>query len=220
MSYIQDVPKVMQISAFMSNSKCPELVRRFFDQVLKTVTEMMKKVDDFVKSEEAYKSTELPRGEFPEKGKEHCTGEISHPVRHMEVVNKGRIIIITSTTRTIINRMSPPSKQPENGHCTNDCNQLKRQLEAALEFEKLNHLIKDIRQRGSTKGRQPGNNNGKGKVINMCEGYLSKHYFDNLPPSVKARLAPTQTELVGFYGEQLIPMGKVELEVAFGSEGL
>ncbi|GJS80369.1 hypothetical protein Tco_0730250 [Tanacetum coccineum] len=106
----------------------------------------------------------------------------------------------------------------ENGHCTNDCNQLKRQLEAALEFEKLNHLIKDIRQRGSTKGRQPGNNNGKGKVINMCEGYLSKHYFDNLPPSVKARLAPTQTELVGFYGEQLIPMGKVELEVAFGSE--
>ncbi|GJS29268.1 hypothetical protein Tco_0489888, partial [Tanacetum coccineum] len=79
MSYIQDVPKVMQISAFMSNSKCPELVRRFFDQVPKIVTEMMKKVDDFVKSEEAYKSTELPRGEFPEKGKEHCTGEISHP---------------------------------------------------------------------------------------------------------------------------------------------
>ncbi|GJT85221.1 hypothetical protein Tco_1066938 [Tanacetum coccineum] len=58
----------MQISAFMSNSKCPELARRFSDQVPKTVTEMMKKVDDFLKSEEAYKSTELPRGEFPEKG--------------------------------------------------------------------------------------------------------------------------------------------------------
>ncbi|GJT86327.1 reverse transcriptase domain-containing protein [Tanacetum coccineum] len=68
MSYIPDVPIVMQISSFMSNSKCPELARRFSDQVPKTVTEMMKRVDDFVKSEEAFKNTELPKGEFPEKG--------------------------------------------------------------------------------------------------------------------------------------------------------
>ncbi|GJV06751.1 hypothetical protein Tco_1344407 [Tanacetum coccineum] len=52
----------------MSNSKCPELARRFSDQVPKTVTEMMKRVDDFVKSEEAFKITELPRWEFSDKG--------------------------------------------------------------------------------------------------------------------------------------------------------
>ncbi|GJS55092.1 reverse transcriptase domain-containing protein [Tanacetum coccineum] len=68
MSYIPDVPIVMQISSFMSNSKCPELARRFSDQVPKTVTEMMKRVDDFVKSEEAFKNIKLPKGEFPEKG--------------------------------------------------------------------------------------------------------------------------------------------------------
>ncbi|GKA83832.1 hypothetical protein Tco_0805427 [Tanacetum coccineum] len=68
MSYIPDVLIVMQISSFMSNSKCPELARRFSDQVPKTVTEMMKREDDFVKSEEVFKNTELPRGEFPEKG--------------------------------------------------------------------------------------------------------------------------------------------------------
>ncbi|GKA40791.1 reverse transcriptase domain-containing protein [Tanacetum coccineum] len=68
MGYIQGVPEVMQISAFMSNSKCPELARRFADQVPQTVTEMMKRVDDFVKSEEAYKSTELPKGEHPKRG--------------------------------------------------------------------------------------------------------------------------------------------------------
>ncbi|GJW47530.1 hypothetical protein Tco_0079176 [Tanacetum coccineum] len=66
-SYIQGVPKVMQISTFMSNSKCPELVRRISDQVPKTVTKMMRWVDDFVKSEEAYKITELSRGEYPER---------------------------------------------------------------------------------------------------------------------------------------------------------
>ncbi|GKF64619.1 reverse transcriptase domain-containing protein, partial [Tanacetum coccineum] len=67
MGYIQGVPDVMQISAFMSNAKCPELARRFADQVPQTITEMMKRVDDFVKSEEAYKNTELPKGEHAEK---------------------------------------------------------------------------------------------------------------------------------------------------------
>nr|GEX70027.1 reverse transcriptase domain-containing protein [Tanacetum cinerariifolium] len=67
MSYIPDVSVVMQISAFMSKSKYPELARRFSDQVPQTVTEMMRRVDDFVKSEEVFKNTELPKGEHPEK---------------------------------------------------------------------------------------------------------------------------------------------------------
>ncbi|GKG55997.1 hypothetical protein Tco_0577072, partial [Tanacetum coccineum] len=58
----------MQISAFMSNSMCPELARRFADQVPQTMTEMMKWVDDFVKSKKAYKSTDFPNGEHPERG--------------------------------------------------------------------------------------------------------------------------------------------------------
>ncbi|GJZ97950.1 hypothetical protein Tco_0670403 [Tanacetum coccineum] len=49
---------------------------------------------------------------------------------------------------------------------------------------------------------------------------MFEHCFDNLPPSVKARLTQTHTELVRFFGEQLIPMGKIELSVMFESEGL
>ncbi|GJT47841.1 hypothetical protein Tco_0973998 [Tanacetum coccineum] len=50
---------------------------------------------------------------------------------------------------------------------------------------------------------------------------MFEHCFDNLPSSVKARLTLTQPELVGFSREQqLIPIGKVKLEVAFGSEGI
>ncbi|GKA68630.1 reverse transcriptase domain-containing protein [Tanacetum coccineum] len=154
------------------------------------------------------------------------------------------------------------------------------QLEAALESRKLSHLVKDVRQRGNNRGRKPGNDNGKGKVINMMwergeygkrksrrskeenwmnvsitfpsmpaddvsdepliievevEGYLVrrvfvdqgaavqvmfKHYFDRLSSSFKACLTPTQTELEGFSGEQLVPIGKVELQVTFESEGL
>nr|GEW71250.1 hypothetical protein [Tanacetum cinerariifolium] len=197
MSYIPDVPVVMQISAFMSNSKYPELARRFSDQVPQTVAEIMRKVDDFVKSEEVFKNTELPKGEHPER----------------------------------------PA------------------LKIALESEKLNHLIKDMRQRGGDRGRQTGNNNGRRKVINMVRQsnnglkrkslYKQSEEWMDVPitfPPVstddvsdgpltveaevegywirRARLAPTQTELVRFSGEQLIPIGKIELKVCFGEGGL
>ncbi|GKE35200.1 hypothetical protein Tco_1454522 [Tanacetum coccineum] len=86
----------------------------------------------------------------------------------------------------------------EKGHYTNDCYQLKRQLEAALESGKLNHLVKD------------------GATVQV----MFEHCFCNLPTTVQSRLMQTHTELVGFSGEQLLPMGKIELEVMFGSEGL
>nr|GEV98039.1 reverse transcriptase domain-containing protein [Tanacetum cinerariifolium] len=49
---------------------------------------------------------------------------------------------------------------------------------------------------------------------------MFEHCFDNLSPDIKARLAPTQTELVGFSGEQLIPIRKIELKVCFRERGL
>nr|GEY45438.1 hypothetical protein [Tanacetum cinerariifolium] len=49
---------------------------------------------------------------------------------------------------------------------------------------------------------------------------MFEHYFENLSPAIKARLKETQTDLVGFVEEATKPLGKIELEVCFGSEGL
>ncbi|GJU27256.1 hypothetical protein Tco_1165877 [Tanacetum coccineum] len=62
-SFILSVPMVMKISSFMDAHKCTELAKRYFDKVPKTVDEMMTRLDDFVRSEEAFASTELPKGE-------------------------------------------------------------------------------------------------------------------------------------------------------------
>nr|GEU80122.1 protein NYNRIN-like [Tanacetum cinerariifolium] len=61
---IPSVLVLMQISSFMSSHKCPNLSKRFSDNIPKTVDEMLKRVDDYVRSEEAFRNTELPRGEF------------------------------------------------------------------------------------------------------------------------------------------------------------
>nr|GEX64967.1 hypothetical protein [Tanacetum cinerariifolium] len=47
----------------------------------------------------------------------------------------------------------------------NNCHQLRKQLEMALELRKLNHLIKDVKQRG--RGNQRGEGPQQAKIINM-----------------------------------------------------
>nr|GEV87405.1 hypothetical protein [Tanacetum cinerariifolium] len=134
--------------------------------VPRTMTEMMKRVDDFVKSDESYKSTELPKGEHPEKGQgTSYMGSrpplAGHGGRHQRTDNYN-----TYGRRDHYQPYVPPRAHNQR-HYTNDCYQLKRQLVAALEFRKLSHLVKDVRQRGNNRGRQQRNNNTNGKIINM-----------------------------------------------------
>lgn len=49
---------------------------------------------------------------------------------------------------------------------------------------------------------------------------MYEHCFLNLDPSIQSRLIKTNTPLVGFAGEAINPLGKLELEVCFGNEGL
>nr|GEV21451.1 reverse transcriptase domain-containing protein [Tanacetum cinerariifolium] len=57
---IPNVPELMQISSFMSLHKCPELAQRFLDNIPKMWDDMLKRVDDYLRSKEAFRSTELP----------------------------------------------------------------------------------------------------------------------------------------------------------------
>nr|GEX47679.1 reverse transcriptase domain-containing protein [Tanacetum cinerariifolium] len=177
MGYIQGVPEVMQISAFMSNSKCPELARHFAYQVPQMVTEMMKTVDDFFKSKEVIRAPNCRRVKTPRRVKEHRIREIDRLARVIKVEIQGRITtvggIITNhmflrehTTGVMITEstITDGTLKKENlekyydyhgekGHYNNDYYQLKRQLEAALESRKLSHLIKDVRKSINNRGR-------------------------------------------------------------------
>ena len=62
-SRISGVPEIMQIFSFIVGCKNPELAKRFAEKVPQTVTEMMIRVDNFIRSEKAFRSAEVPRGE-------------------------------------------------------------------------------------------------------------------------------------------------------------
>nr|GEW97375.1 reverse transcriptase domain-containing protein [Tanacetum cinerariifolium] len=127
----------------------------------------------------------------------------------------------------------------EKGHYTNDCYQLKRRLEAALGSEMLSHLVKMLDAEETTEEGIRGTKTQMGTddvsdepliIEAEVESYqvqkvfvdqgsavqvMFEHCFDNLPPSIRARLTQTHTELVEFSREQLILMGNIELSVMF-----
>ncbi|GKF04406.1 reverse transcriptase domain-containing protein, partial [Tanacetum coccineum] len=195
------VPEVMKISSFMDAIKSPELAKRFSSNIPKTVDEMMRKVDEFVRAEEAYSRTELPPGEsrdihrrlsFPTGPRDvhqrtpylqRDQANKTVPVLSLDSLIKCPKEILAIETqlqlpapRPVANplRTGDPDKycdyHQDKGHHTNDCIQLRKQLEIALESGKLNHLMKDLRQRvGRGQGRNPL---PPPKIINMV-GILS-----------------------------------------------
>ncbi|GJU74428.1 reverse transcriptase domain-containing protein [Tanacetum coccineum] len=245
--FIIGVPEVMKISSFMDSVKSPELAKRFASNVPKTVNEMMKRLDEFVRAEEAYALTELPLGEsrdihrrlsFPEgsrdvhqrltfpaarrderdgqnsPGKDFRKGDYRNSYKVRDNFNTGRhrdyrapypqreqtnrpvpVLSLDSLTkcpkeilatetqlqlpppRPVANplRTGDPDKycdyHQDKGHHTNDCIQLRKQLEIALESGKLNHLMKDLRQRVE---RRQNRNPPVQKVINMVNVHSSK----------------------------------------------
>ncbi|GJT27602.1 hypothetical protein Tco_0907877 [Tanacetum coccineum] len=83
--FIMGVPEIMKISSFMDSLKCPELAKRFSDKAPATVNEMMKRLDDFVRSEKAFAQTELPKGETGEQHRKSYfppTRRDDHPIRN------------------------------------------------------------------------------------------------------------------------------------------
>ncbi|GKB51090.1 hypothetical protein Tco_0901843 [Tanacetum coccineum] len=176
---------VMIISLFMDAHKFPKLAKRYSDKVPKTVDEMMVRMDDFVRSEEAFANTELHKGEVSKASKK-LAGSVprgnhqgyQQPMLNLNSLTKQPKEILASELQLNLQAPRPIQLPPkkvnqdrycdyhrEKGHYTNDCLQLRIHLELALASGKLNQLIKDVRQRG--RGNSKGRDRGIDKVINM-----------------------------------------------------
>nr|GEV11132.1 reverse transcriptase domain-containing protein [Tanacetum cinerariifolium] len=161
-----------------------------------TVDEMLKRVNDYLRPEEAFCSTELPRGSSNEEthrysGYSEMTEASGFPMT-TTVIGQNISLLLecrNTTSRDPSNKTPTTPTQPtplvgvpikenlnrfcdydnEKGHNTNDCFHLKHQLEIALESGKPNHLIKDVMQRG--KEGQRNNGPQKAKVINIVQSH-------------------------------------------------
>ncbi|GJT09493.1 hypothetical protein Tco_0856535 [Tanacetum coccineum] len=182
---------VMKISSFMDAHKCPELAKRYSDKVPKTVNEMMagrlcKKGRGGYGADRRRNEGKSPfnnrDGLVPYRTQTPYQAPrdqgFHHPRFNLGSLTKLPKEILALEPQLNLQLPRPmqllPKKENQDKYCdyhgekgpyTNDYFQLRRQLEMALESGKLNHLIKDVRQRG--RGSAKGSDAGKDKVINM-----------------------------------------------------
>ncbi|GKA36970.1 reverse transcriptase domain-containing protein [Tanacetum coccineum] len=168
-SHIKGVPPVLRNLAFMHGHGHPELVKKLINKIPKMVDEIFERV-------RASLGDKWPLGQ--QKWSVLLKGTKGTFVR------KDTFTLLTKTPKEILSMESVSFPEPpplietlENqnlnkfrdyhediGHNTNDCYQLKKQIEEAVASRKLAHLVKDIRRNNQRNENQ--RRNGV-KVINM-----------------------------------------------------
>nr|GEW05609.1 hypothetical protein [Tanacetum cinerariifolium] len=129
---MKGAPKCMRISEFMHGVNNPELIKCLNEHVPKTMEEMMITTTAFIRGEAAAAS----------KKKDHVTP-------------KEILAAEASKFQPPPPMVTPVEKRSSNkfcdfhndkGHRTDECMQLKKQIEELVRAEKLSHLIKEIKQ--------------------------------------------------------------------------
>nr|GEU80010.1 reverse transcriptase domain-containing protein [Tanacetum cinerariifolium] len=113
----------------------------------------------------------------------------------------------------------------DKGHSTDECMQLKKQIEELMRGGKLSHLIKEIKHGPSsgTEGSLVIEAEMGGHMIHhmYVDGsssmeILYKHCFNRLRPKIKSQMVPATTSLTGFSGKNIWALGHLRLLVIIG----
>ncbi|GJR63756.1 hypothetical protein Tco_1505918 [Tanacetum coccineum] len=206
----------MQISSFMSSHKCPELSKRFSDNIPKTVDEMLKRLDDYLWSEEAFRNTESPKGDSSKKKHRYSRGSRT-------INTSGRF---TGTTAAGISSAKRKQGNLNPGlidkHPAGDRGNRAPTAPATANADEAVRNSFGVRQaKPSGKGCEAKRK--RRRKVDECPSNISTGL--GMRPlggsfAIRARLVETHTTVSGFSGEQVKPLGKIELDVCFGGSGL
>ncbi|GJR33200.1 reverse transcriptase domain-containing protein [Tanacetum coccineum] len=219
-SQIKWVPSVFRISAFMHDHGHPKLAKKLNDKIPKTVDEM-----------------------FERKGYFHSTHKTLKEILAMEgVCFPEPPPLIGISKKQNLNKLC--DYHEDRGHNTNDCYQLKKQIEEAVASGKLAHLKPkrpyEEERAGLTKELTfpviPQNSLTDESIIleGMIEGHqirrihvdsgssseiMYEHCFRSFSTNVRSRLRKCKALLVGFSSETYHPLRLIDLWVTMGEAG-
>nr|GEY74630.1 reverse transcriptase domain-containing protein [Tanacetum cinerariifolium] len=99
----------------------------------------------------------------------------------------------------------------DKGHTTDECMQIKKQIEELVRAGKLSHLIKEIKQ-----GREQPKTGRKEAAAkdNLTTIYMVRSWQRTVKQ--KSQMVPATTSLTGFSGETTWPLGQLRLLVTIG----
>nr|GEZ74397.1 reverse transcriptase domain-containing protein [Tanacetum cinerariifolium] len=150
---MKGAPECMRIFGFMHGVNNPELTKRLNEHVPKTMEEMMITTTAFIRGEAAAAS----------KKKGHASWKAPNQSKRQN-----------SDKRSSSNKFC--DFHNDKGHSTDECMQLKKQIEELVRVGKLSHLIKEIKHgRGQSKtGKKETTAKDKPTAIYMIQSWKRK----------------------------------------------
>nr|GEU93298.1 reverse transcriptase domain-containing protein [Tanacetum cinerariifolium] len=140
---MKGAPECMRISKFMHGVNNPELTKHLNEHVPKTMEEMMITTTAFIRGEVA----RLPRSPKGERGSNRFT-PLTRTPKEILATEASKFLppppMVTPVEKRSSNKLC--DFHNDKGHSTDECMQLKKQIEELVRAGKLSHLIKEIKQ--------------------------------------------------------------------------
>ncbi|GJV03553.1 reverse transcriptase domain-containing protein [Tanacetum coccineum] len=164
---MKGAPECMRISGFMHGVNNPELTKRLNEHVPKTMEEMMTVTTAFIRGEAAAASKK--KGHLPWKSQDQSKRHASERRSDFRGKFKPPPPMVTPAEKRSSNKFC--DFHNDKGHSTDECMQLKKQIEELVRAGKLSHLIKEIKQgRDQTKnGKKEAPAKDKSLAIYMIQ---------------------------------------------------
>nr|GEX12940.1 reverse transcriptase domain-containing protein [Tanacetum cinerariifolium] len=176
-----------------------ELAKRYSGKVPKTVDEMMTRLYDFVRSEKH----SLAQNFLKEKRQKHLENRQDRSAG-------GKTGSTWEAEKAARNGFREEKVSQKGRELDESTNRISSSVDGRCLRRTTHHIV-------AMKGylvRRVYVDQGSSVEV------MFEHCFENLSPAIRSRLKSTQMDLVGFAGDVMKPLGKIELEVVFSDGGL
>ncbi|GJX05860.1 reverse transcriptase domain-containing protein [Tanacetum coccineum] len=235
---VEGALECMKISGFMHGITHPELIKRLYEKIPRSMDEMYRVTTSFLQGEVAAFSHSRKKAPAPWRQPE----EGNKPNFKKGFKNKqrsdrkpDRFSLLTKTPKEIFAlekgkfKAPPPMVTPvekrdpnkycefhaDTGHSTDECMQLRKQID---------EMIKSGEEDG-TEGPMIIEAEIGGHFVHRIyvdggasSEVLYEHCFVRLRPEIRSQMIPATTSLIGFSGETIWPIGQISLLVKIGGE--
>ncbi|GJR78847.1 reverse transcriptase domain-containing protein [Tanacetum coccineum] len=160
---VEGAPECMRISGFMHGITHPGLIKRLYERIPRSMDEMYRMTTSFLQGEVAALSHGQRKASSSWKSSEGGTNRIS---RKALKTNKDRIVSqIDSHFLQKSQKKFSLWKKENTGHSTDECMQLRKQIDEMIKAEKLSQFIRELKQNDKSKAPKKGEASGKDKPL-------------------------------------------------------
>ncbi|GJU36167.1 reverse transcriptase domain-containing protein [Tanacetum coccineum] len=185
---VEGAPECMKISGFMHGITHPELIKRLYEKIPRSMDEMYRVTTSFLQGEVAAFSHGRKKAPTPWKqpeGGNKPSFKKGFKNKHRSDRKPDRFSLLTKTPKEIFAlekgkfKAPPPMVTPaekrdpnkycefhaDTGHSTDECMQLRKQIDEMIKAGKLSQFIKELKQNDKPKAPKKGDTTGKERPL-------------------------------------------------------